>query len=266
MYLCEKIYIKMNRFILKSPSPIQMELGLEITLKDAYTQITNLKLEVPCIISILETSDRAPLNGGKISLNIYNEDLALLKNKNLILLLACIESSLGVCARLGERLFEDLRSLNDLFYQEKIVKQYFWNKYHKKLYEEKCSVCADNFVDDECFNSEYAKSYKKLDFMGHRDLLSYLLDKNILKGKNIVCPKYQPNIMKVFCQFILDRNKYTHGRLIYVPSLKRTVLRFMEDQEKVIGIVDLDTMQSFVNCYNLLFDFLRDLRKIERPE
>ena len=64
--------------------------------------------------------------------------------------------------------------------------------------------------------------YKKLDFMGHRDLLSYLLDKNILKGKNIVCPKYQPNIMKVFCQFILDRNKYTHGRLIYVPSLKRT--------------------------------------------
>ena len=32
----------MNRFILKSPSPIQMELGLEITLKDAYTQITNL--------------------------------------------------------------------------------------------------------------------------------------------------------------------------------------------------------------------------------
>ena len=199
----------MNRFILKSPSPIQMELGLEITLKDAYTQITNLKLEVPCIISILETSDRAPLNGGKISLNIYNEDLALLKNKNLILLLACIESSLGVCARLGERLFEDLRSLNDLFYQEKIVKQYFWNKYHKKLYEEKCSVCADNFVDDECFNSEYAKSYKKLDFMGHRDLLSYLLDKNILKGKNIVCPKYQPNIMKVFCQFILDRNKYT---------------------------------------------------------
>lgn len=248
----------MEKFVLKSPIPIKTELEFEITIKGAYNHITNLKLEVPCIISILESTNQA-----EAKVEWDNKKCDILNDQNLILLLACIESSLGLCSRLGERLFEDLRSLNDLFFNEKIVKQYFWNKCRKRMNIEKCNVCADNYIDNECFRLEYERYYKKLDFMGHRDLLSYLLEKDILKGKYIVYSKYQPDIMNLFYQFILDRNKYTHGRLIFVPSLKKTVLRFMEDQKRIIGIVNLETMQSYVNCYNLLFDFLTDLRDRE---
>lgn len=142
-----------------------------------------------------------------------------------------IKGTLGQCSQLAEILFGRLKNTNNAFRQIEVLNEVF---------------------------ADYEEKYYKLDFMGHRNLLSDIFKAKKLDWLNELLSEYDiKSVTKSFYSFILDRNKYTHGELMYWYPNKQTLLEYEnEARQTEYGIVNSDILNSFLSCYKELDELL----------
>lgn len=150
-------------------------------------------------------------------------------NENHINFILQVKSMMGNCSQIGENLLQKLKSLMDKIKDSKIV--------------------DDLFKKNE---GKYKKEYTKFDFMGYRKLLS-----DILKSKKVINLESMgielKSVTASFHAFILDRNKYTHGELMFWIEKNAALLEYENtDKEIEYGLVTKEIFQSFINCYEEL--------------
>lgn len=237
----------MNSFTLESPIILARDdrkdenlLFAKVDCGDLYYQTTKLGFEIPLNFSFVDWAD--------IRFDKPLLDLNYLFNRNLIPIIADLEVTLGLCSRLGERLFQELVSLNDSLKKLPVAQ-----KYLAKTKEDGTPKIV----------------YEKMDFMGHRNLLGEILKSNELEGKKELEDLYSlPHVRKTLHQFVEDRNKYTHGILHYNARMKITVLEFKENNNgKVLDVyarLDQSILVSYINCYSFLSSFLRKIRELQK--
>jgi len=150
-------------------------------------------------------------------------------NTNHVNFVLQVKEMIGNCSQIGENLFQKLKSLMDKIKASKTVDDLF------KKHEEK-----------------YEREYTKFDFMGYRNLLS-----DILKSKKIIDLTSKgfilKSVTKSFNDFILDRNKYTHGELMFWVEKNASLLEYENtSRETEYGLVTKEIMESYINCYKEL--------------
>ncbi|QGK73197.1 hypothetical protein [Flavobacterium sp. SLB02] len=165
-----------------------------------------------------------PLDGDKIF------------GKEVIAQLDSIKTIMSKCAQLGEILNGKLRAFNN---KHKI------NPELKNIY------------------SKYDERYDKMDFMGHRNLFSDILKSKKLQRLNTVISEYNAkSVTKTFNDFIFDRNKYTHGDLMYWYPNGKTLLEYRDEKGKIAyGELNQDIFSSYLLAYEELNKFLDKLDK-----
>lgn len=235
----------MNCFTLESPIILARDdrkdrnlLFAKADCGDLYNQTTKLGFEIPLKLSFVDWAD---IRFGKPLL-----DFNYLFDRNFIPIIADLEVTLGLCSRLGERLFQELISLNDSLKKLPVAQ-----KYLAKTKEDGTPKIV----------------YEKMDFMKHRDFLSEILKSNELKGKNVLEDLYLiKEVRKTLCQFIEDRNKYTHGVLHYNTKRKITVLEYKDskDQKSIYAKLEQSILVSYINCYSFLSTFLQKIRELQK--
>jgi hypothetical protein len=145
-----------------------------------------------------------------------------------------INKIIGKCSQLAERLFNKLKSVNDSLKSNAELSLIF-AKY-----------------DNE------TKKYAKLDFMSHRELLSDIIKSKKIDLINKVSAEY--DIKSVRCSlndFILERNKYTHGELLYWYPEKKTLLEYRDSKGEIeYAELNMDILNSFSKCYIELDKYL----------
>jgi len=145
-----------------------------------------------------------------------------------------INKIVGKCSQLAERLFDKLKSVNDSLKSNSDLNSIF-AKY-----------------DNE------EKNYKKLDFMTHRNLLSDIIKSKKIDRINKTSEEY--HIKSVRCSlndFILERNKYTHGELLYWYPERKTLLEYKNSKgETEYAELNMDILNSFFDCYVKLDKYL----------
>lgn len=235
----------MNSFNLKSPDFLVKDdredvdfIVATLSVPGLYRYKTQLGFEVPLKVSFVDWGNISSIN--------TTIDSNYLLNKNFIPVIADLEVTLGLCSRLGECLFQDLISLNDSLKDLSVAQRYL-----AKTKE----------------NGTPKIVYEKMDFMKHRDFLSEILKSNELKGKNVLENLYLiKEVRKTLCQFIEDRNKYTHGVLYYNTKRKIAVLEYKDskDQKSIYAKLDQSILVSYINCYSFLSTFLQKIRELQK--
>ena len=146
-----------------------------------------------------------------------------------------IKTMIFHCAWLGEVLFSRLKDLNDSFKR---------NLDYQTL--------IDDFIINENATRECKTSYEKLDFMGHKKLLSEILKKYEREKKKL--PFERKEFSRVLNDVIIQRNNFTHGELFLLDSEEgvSTIL------ESFIGfeIIDKAVLNSYNDCFNYLSKIL----------
>ena len=151
--------------------------------------------------------------------------------KEVVQTLNDIKATVGQCSQIAEILFGRLKSINNKFKQ--------------------IADLTDVF-------STYEERYYKLDFMGHRNLLSDIFKSNKLPWLTELLKEYDvKSVTKSFHNFIMDRNKYTHGELMYWYPDKQTLLEYENDARQTEhGVVNSDILNSFLTCYKNIDELL----------
>lgn len=235
----------MNSFNLKSPEFLVKDdredvdfIVVTLLVPGLYRYKTKLGFEVPLKVSLVDWGNISSIN--------TTIDPNYLLNKNFIPVIADLEVTLGLCSRLGECLFQDLISLNDSLKYLSVAQRYL-----AKTKEDGTTKIV----------------YEKMDFMKHRDFLSEILKSNELKGKNVLEDLYLiKEVRKTLCQFIEDRNKYTHGVLHYNTKRKIAVLEYKDskDQKSIYAKLEQSILVSYINCYSFLSTFLQKIRELQK--
>jgi hypothetical protein len=147
-----------------------------------------------------------------------------------------IKSTIGQCSQIAEILFGKLKQVNNTFKENTLLNDIF---------------------------EKYEERYHKLDFMGHRNLLSDILKSNKIEWLREVLKEYNcKSVTKSFYNFILDRNKYTHGELMFWYPEMKTILEYESDNKQVqYGEVNKDILNSFLICYKTIDEFLNDIER-----
>jgi hypothetical protein len=142
-----------------------------------------------------------------------------------------IKGTIGQCSQIAEILFGHLKIINSKF---------------KQLPE-----LAEVFQPCE-------EKYHKLDFMGHRDLLSDIFKSKKLDWLNEILNEYNvKSVTKSFHSFIMDRNKYTRGELVLWYPNKQILLEYENDARQTeYGVVNSDVINSFLSCYKTIDELL----------
>lgn len=146
-----------------------------------------------------------------------------------------VKKKIGSCVQLAESLFESLKAIN--------------------------LRLVNRDVNSDVYKN-YSDKYSKLDFMGHRTLLS-----DIIKSKkdpilNEIIKEYESKkLRKVMNDFILDRNKYTHGDLMYFQNMRTTIIKYIHEGIEQYALVSQEIIESFISCYENLNVFLGKLLK-----
>ena len=203
-----------------------------------YRYKTQLGFEVPLKVSFVDW--------GNIKSNKPTTDFNYLLRKNFISVIADLEVTLGLCSRLGECLFQNLILLNNSLKDLPVAQRYL------------AKTKADGTPQIV---------YEKMDFMKHRDFLSEILKSNELKGKNVLENLYLiKEVRKTLCQFIEDRNKYTHGVLHYNTKRNIAVLEYKDskDQKSIYAKLDQSILVAYINCYSFLSTFLRKIEELQK--
>lgn len=171
---------------------------------------------------------------GKIVLPV---DYTGIFSKDVVFSLQSVKSIIGQCTQLSEVLFGRLKNINDRLRQISVLNDFF-----------------NEFPGDV---------YNKLDFMKHRNLLSSVLKSQKLENLNDLSKEYNiKSVTTSFYNFILDRNKYTHGELMYWYPRRLTLLEYEHEERKCqYGLVNTDILNSFLACYKELDEFLSHIDK-----
>jgi hypothetical protein len=142
-----------------------------------------------------------------------------------------IKATIGQCSQIAEILFGRLKVINTKF---------------KQLPE-----LAEVFASHD-------EKYHKLDFMGHRNLLSDIFKAKKLDWLNEVLKDYDlKSVTKSFFALIMDRNKYTHGELMFWYPEKQTVLEYENNAKQAeYAVVNSEILNSYLTCYGQLDELL----------
>lgn len=145
-----------------------------------------------------------------------------------------IKATIGQCSQIAEILFGRLKVINSKFKQLPELAEVF------AAYEEK---------------------YHKLDFMGHRNLLSEIFKSKKSAWLNEILKEYDlKSVTKSFFNLIMDRNKYTHGELMFWYPEKQAVLEYENDTKQAeYAIVNSDILNSYLTCYGQLDELLNKI-------
>jgi hypothetical protein len=154
--------------------------------------------------------------------------------KEVVQTLNDIKATVGQCSQIGEILFGRLKNINNKFKQ--------------------IADLTDVFAT-------YEERYYKLDFIGHRNLLSDIFKSNKLVWLTELLKEYDvKSVTKSFYNFIMDRNKYTHGELMYWYPDKQTLLEYEnEARQTEYGIVNSDILNSYLTCYKNIDELLNKI-------
>jgi hypothetical protein len=125
------------------------------------------------------------------------------------------------CAWLAEVLFERLKGINNSEF-----------------------IKSPKLETIEKFLSGKGKPYEKLDFIAHKDLLCAIL-KNLEKSKSL--PFDRKNFCTLFDDIIVQRNNFTHGKLLLLQTEVgyQTIL----NSDKGYHILDKSVLNSYNECY-----------------
>jgi hypothetical protein len=152
-------------------------------------------------------------------------DPAVLFDKKLVAQISSVKQIVKQASESAERLFDHLRDLN-------------------------ARLCRIHGLAEERdkYLTRENRSFEKLDFMGHRYLLG-----EIMKSGKVTCiaavieqdklKKFRKNLE----QFILDRNKYTHGEVLFYVDESATILSYINHttHQAEYGIIDDTILKSF---------------------
>lgn len=154
--------------------------------------------------------------------------------KDVVQVLNDIKATVGQCSQIAEILFGRLKTINNKFKQIRDLTDIF------ETYEER---------------------YYKLDFMGHRNLLSDIFKFNKIEWLTVLLQKYDiKSVTRSFYNFIMDRNKYTHGELMYWYPERQTLLEYQnEARQTEYGIVNADILNSYLTCYKYIDELLSEI-------
>lgn len=146
-----------------------------------------------------------------------------------------IKAKIGQCSQIAENLFGTLKHCNNKFKLNPDLNPVF---------------------------EKIGARYSKLDFMGHRNLLSDIIkSQKVVWLNDILLPYDKKSVTKSFHGFILDRNKYTHGELMYWYPEKKTLLEYQNERgETEYGEVNQLVLNSFLQCYQELEEILDQIR------
>lgn len=222
----------MIKIELKKPKIISFDTknGLNCKISHQLYVEENLGIKLPVKFSLFmnltEKSDDGrlimPIDGTKT----FGKEIAHQINE--------INKIVGKCSQLAERLFDKLKSVNDSLKSNSDLNSIF-AKY-----------------DNE------EKNYKKLDFMTHRNLLSDIIKSKKIQRINKASEEY--HIKSVRCSlndFILERNKYTHGELLYWYPERKTLLEYKNSKgETEYAELNMDILNSYSECYVMLDKYL----------
>ncbi len=114
-------------------------------------------------------------------------------------------------------------------------------------------------------DEEMYETVLKLDFMKQRDVLSEIIkkDKSIHDLERLNSSSSRKMFRKLFCQFIEDRNIYTHGDIFYYHNENMVLIEYLskgEEKEKYC-IVDKEVIKSHMDLFNYLRNNLGIMRK-----
>jgi hypothetical protein len=219
----------MKEITLISPTVLHFDTTNGINCKMSHQMFTDTKLgvELPVNFSIFMNL----LEKGQDGRFILPIDGNAIFGEESVQMLHEVKSTIGQCSQIGELLFAKLKSVNLTFKNSELYNDIF-----------------------EPLNDKYYK----LDFMGHRDILSKILKANKSANLKVVTDTYYlKSVTSSFHKFILDRNKYTHGELLSWYPERKTILEYEnETRQTEYGEVNKDILNSYIICYKELNDFL----------
>jgi hypothetical protein len=151
--------------------------------------------------------------------------------KETVQMLNDLKATIGQCSQIAELLFGRLKTINGQF---------------KQLHE-----LAEIF-------EPYEDKYHKLDFMGHRNLLSAIFKSKRIEWLSEILKEYDlKSVTKSFFTLIMDRNKYTHGELMFWYPENQTVIEYENDaRQPEYAVVTSDILNSYLHCYGQLDNLL----------
>lgn len=218
----------MTTLTIASPAVLTFEKET-IQCKISHQMFTDTKVGVRlpvnhCVFMVLSEKDK----DGKFILPI---DGTAIFGKETVQRMNEIKATIGQCSQIAEILFGLLKVVNGKF---------------KQLHE-----LAEVFAP-------YEEKYHKLDFMGHRNLLSDIFKSKRVDWLNEILKEYDSkSVTKSFFTLIMDRNKYTHGELMFWYPEKQTVIEYENDaKQKEYAVVNSDILNSYITCYGQLDELL----------
>ncbi|MBK7692353.1 MAG: hypothetical protein IPJ31_15035 [Bacteroidetes bacterium] len=204
-----------------------------LTLSNENTHVNSLGLELPLnteIVSICEIK-----NGETPQVNIPLHEIM---NTELIERLQMLKGSVGQCSNMAEKLFGKLKDLVKALEHNSAVK-------------------------------DILLKYPKGDFMSHRNIFSDIIKSKCIRCVNTVMAVYDSkSVRRALNNFILDRNKYVHGKILYWTEKQIYLISYEDDVSKqvVYAEMEIQILKSFIECYNELSKLFSDindcLRKI----
>lgn len=215
---------------LKSPEIIDTE--EDMTAKISHQMYSEQKLGIDTPVNhavLIILSEKSP--DGRYKLPIDGQAIF---GKESIAAINEVKKQIGTCSQIAENLFSKLKSLNFQLKQLDELKDIF---------------------------GKYEEKYKKLDFMRHRKIFSDIVQSKKVEWVNEIIMEYDiKSVTKTFYNFIMDRNKYTHGELmLYYPS-RETILEY-EDEEgnREIAMVNAEIITSYIETYKELDKILNTI-------
>ena len=226
----------MKTLSLQSPQIIQFT-DEDMTAKISHQMFSENKLGIDTPINhavLIILSEKSP--DGRFKLPIDGQAIF---GKESIGAINEIKKQIGTCSQIAENLFSKLKALNLQLKQLDDLKDIF---------------------------EEYEENYKKLDFMGHRNIFSEIIKSKKIEWIDDIIKEYNiKSITKTFYNFIMDRNKYTHGELmLYYPS-RETILEY-EDQQRnrEVAVVNVEIITSYIETYKELDKILNAIEAMRQ--
>lgn len=225
----------MIRIELKKPEIISFDTknGLNCKISHQFYVEKNLGIKLPVRFSIFMNLTEKN-EDGKLILPFDGDKIF---GKQIVAQINEINKIVGKCSQIAERLFDKLKSVND----------------NLKGIPELTSI-FEKYDNEE-------KKYVKLDFMTHRQLLSDIIKSKKIHRINVVSSEYDiKSVRRAMNDFILERNKYTHGELLYWYPKKKTLLEYRNSKgETEYAELNMDILNSYSECYVSLDKYLNKI-------
>lgn len=218
---------------LLSPKEIKfIEPVLFTTLSNQNLEIDKLGLEFPINTEIISITEN--IGDGTAHINIPVDELL---SKKIVDELKILRESVNRCSEIAEALCDKLKGLNTRLSYKKSIK-------------------------------DIVAKYPNNDFMSHRMIFGDIIKGNCCSCVNKVLDTWdKKSIRTSLDHFILDRNKYVHGKILYWTEQKINLISFQSSKNQILyAKLDIDILRSFVECYKALNSIMSEINEcINKP-